>query len=228
MLIAVILVLIICVLLLSLSSYHQSVILSHLKRYGCDPTLYNLVRNAKQNTSGFCEQVRVETSTKNGKGGRYIIPILLTEYQRYQRQDQLRILKHLGFTPQKLMKFLDDKNISDNTDIIFGVDQNQGSGKIYLDYGHEDIALKCLETTGKVKLYKNKGNGKLAVNIVGSKLPIDGYHHRLDKPYRNRHGDYIYWVAELKDGSKTDYTRPYLLLIDVVDFLNYMVNLTDI
>lgn len=213
----VLLIFIVILLLMSLPYYHDRIIIAHLKRYSCNDKLYRLVSEAKNRCDGFVEAIRVETSTKNGRGRRYIIPILLSEFSRYQRADVLAILTHLGFTRKQYDAFVRDKRITPATDIILGVDGPKG--KLYLDYGDEDIALKCLESDGKIKYYMKKRKNLLEVKTDGK---ISGYHRQLDTPHANVHGDMIYWIAEGIDGSKSYYTRPYLPLIDLVDFINFV------
>lgn len=217
---------IIVISMLSLPSYHHRIITRHLQRYTCNDKLYQLVRQAKADCSGFVEGLRVETSTKNGKGCRYVIPILLSEFRRYDKAQRAGILKHLGFTQAQYDEFVDDERINAGTDLILGVDGDKG--KLYLDYGGENIALKCLESTGKVKYYTKRespvsgGADVLEVRTDNARGNIAGYHYRLDTPQTNEHGDSVYWVAENKDGSKSYYTRPYLPLVDLLDFINYV------
>jgi hypothetical protein len=213
---------VITILLMSLPTYHDKIIVSHLKKYVCDLTLYNLVKRAKTQCTGFCEQIRVETSTKNGKGCRYVIPLLLSEFKKYIPEHQRDILTYLGFNISQYEKFINDPKITPNSDIIVGIDD--GIGKLYLDYGDIKIALKCLESTGKIKFYQQSGK-LLKVTTTDQKYTkVSGYHYKLDKPYQNENGDYVYWVAESTDGSKSYYTRPYLPLIDVIDFMHLLGN----
>ena len=197
--------------------------MNHLQKYLCNPELYLKVKLAKDSTLGFTEAIRVETSTKDGKQNRYIIPILLSEFRRFSIQDKKSIIKFLGFTMDKYYRFIDDPNIGPNTDLILGVDGKKG--KLYLDYGHQNIKLKCLESNGKIKYYLKK-DSDLDSDILQVKIngKISGHHYRLETPRINNKGDYIYWVAEAVDGTKTYYTRPRLPLIDLVDFINYVKN----
>lgn len=218
----VILTFIIVIFILSLPSYHHTIISRHLKRYACNDRLYQLVRQAKAECRGFVEALRVETSTKNGKGCRYIVPVLLSEFRRYGAHQGV-ILDYLGFTRKQYDAFVDDKRIGPLTDLIMGVDGDKG--KLYLDYGDENIALKCLESGGKIKYYtKREGPVPGGADVLEVKTggKIAGYHYRLDTPQTNEHGDSVYWVAENKDGSKSYYTRPYLPLVDLVDFINFV------
>jgi len=203
--------------LVVLSKYHNHCIRRHLVKYQCDPTLYELIEKAKKSSSGFRERIRVETSTKDSEGGRYIIPILYVEYQHYKLEDQHAIISFLGFKDEVIAEFLDDKKIRPSTDIIFGVDK--GKGKIYLDYGGEDISLKCLESTGEIKIYKKTAKGDCNLRVKDGNGLVTGYHRRLKRPQRNKHGDYVYWVAESVDGRRAYYTRPYLPLIDLLDLV---------
>jgi hypothetical protein len=195
---------------------NHHIMINHLERYQCNLELYTLIKEAKKAATGeaFIETIRVETSTKGGKSGRYIIPLLLTEFKAYRTEDQQNILNHLGFTVDDYMNLLDDKEITEDTDIILGVDN--GKGKLYLDYGRDDIALKCLESTGHVKHYVKTDEAD--VLRVETTSGIAGHHYRLKDPPLNQHGDLIHWVAEATDGTKTFYTRPRLYVANFLDY----------
>ena len=223
--IIILLILLIVVAISSLPSYHNKIILEHLRKYHCNPKLYNLVLLAKNTTRGFTESVRIETSTKGERQGRYIIPILLSEFKRYPHEARENILGYLGFSVKQYEEFINDQLVGPNTDLIVGVDGKKG--KLYLDYGYDNIKLKCLESTGKVKYYiKQEDPSKdLDVLRVEANGKVAGYHYRMETPKKTADGDYIYWVAKSKDGTKTYYTRPELRLIDLVDFIKYASNI---
>lgn len=216
-------ILIVAVIIGWLPIYHNQIILRHLEHYKCNPQLYKLIRAAKTQHNDFTEAIRIETSVKDVNAGRYVIPILLSEFKTYRKADRVSIIKHLGFTMSQYREFIDDPKIRVDTDIILGVDLSKG--KLYLDYGDSAISLKCLESNGKVKNYIKEtppDSGNLVegdVLRVETKGKIAGYHYRIDTPYKNVDGDYVYWVARSSDGTKTYYTRPYLPLIDLVDFI---------
>lgn len=205
---------------------HHQVIVNHLKRYNCNPTLYLLVRHAKKtlgNAGEFTEVLRVESSIKWQKGqktdGRYIIPVLLSEFSKYSEKDKRNILNYLGFTIKQYKRFITDKNIGPGTDLILGVDGSKG--KLYLDYDMDQgIALKCLESTGKLKYYiKICGGDVLRVESNGNAV---GYHYRLKQPSLNEYGDRVYWIARGTDGSRTYYTRPHLWLVELIELIELL------
>ena len=215
-----------------LPRYHHHVIMKHLSTAECDSTLYLLVKAAKENIAGT-EACRVETSTKTlqcgtKNNGRYTIPVLLSEFQRYSTEHQSRIIRHLGFASGQYRDFIEEhKNkIIPNTDIIFGVDGSKG--KLYLDFGAPRRELVCIESTGKKKHYvsqstsakhqstnakhqstnaKHQSTNALTVYSGGK---IQGYHYPP-----GTHGKE--WTASNVDGSKTQYNRPYLPLIWIRD-----------
>ena len=212
------------VLVILLQWYHHHVILEYLKAYHCDPSLYNLIRTAKQGISR-AESIRVEASIKNGAGGRYIVPVLLTEYQRYNTDIKNQILRSVNITPTQLQDFLNDKKVTTGSDIIFGCDKDKG--KVYLDYGDTNkMELKCLESTGLVKRYTEtldapplKYSSSTVLQVVTGDI-IVGHHYYLEKPQNipeSTSKDTVYWIARTIDGTITYYTRPKLPLITILD-----------
>ena len=101
----------------------------HLKKYNCDNKLYAMVKMAKdelKHQNIFSEEIRIETSVKNHKDGRYTIPVLLTEFKLFSCKIRRKILKYLGFTEDQYLHFIRDKRITTNTDLILGIDNKKG------------------------------------------------------------------------------------------------------
>lgn len=212
--------------------WHHRIILKHLRRYHCNTELYDTIKDIKDKTSGT-EAIRVETSIKDGRDKRYVIPILFSEFQRYSRTDQDRLLFTVHISRADYTPFLAKhrNKIGTGTDIIFGMDGTKG--KIYLDFNQNEVELVCLESTGKVKTYTEilEQTETISPNYpikhtlkVESGGNITGYHYFLKTPQRIRDvADPVYWIGEelnRRTGTKPCYyTRPNLPLVTLRDFI---------
>jgi hypothetical protein len=200
-------------------SYHCYVIRKFLLKYNCDNGLYDAIFTAKSNArrNGIgVECIRVEASLKNGASGRYTIPILLTEFKRYTKEDITNILSTVHMSYIQYLEFIDDVNVIPNTDIIFGLDGTKG--KMYLDYGAAVMVSKCLESDGKEKRYRQVSSNKqykiIDVYTEGRRC---GEHYYLRSPIKIAGIDeYVYWIGYTESGV-TYYFRPYLPLLVPLD-----------
>ncbi len=210
---------IICIILTP--SYHKYVIYGFLRKYNCDVKLYEAVLKAKHNITKT-ECIRVEASIKNGKPGRYTIPILFSEFIRYTEVDQNNILHSVHITKEQYLAFVDDPQIIRNTDIIFGLDGDKG--KMYLDYGTRRMRSKCLESDGKTKEYYQVDSTEtynlIHVYVNGQ---MHGKHYYLKKPITVHNIDEkVYWIGH-SDSGTTYYFRPYLPLLTLMDVCNLYI-----
>jgi len=186
---------------------HQQNI-KHLGLNNCSVELYDIIHKVKKHNPGS-ETIRVETSTKITPSGkhirdRYVIPILLSEWNTYTVEQQSSILKKVGFSRSQLHQITDNhkEQIGKGTDIILGQEGNKG--KIYLDF--DSMELVCYEQgqplVSPTKTYKPEGNnGSDTLIVRDNNDNILGTHKRV-----NINKD-IYWISNLKSGTSY-YTRP--------------------
>jgi hypothetical protein len=202
--------------------YLNKVNITILQDNNCDPTLYNLIKQANLKTRAALS-LKVECSVKiidggkegTVKDGRYTVTLLLREWYGYSKPDKQAILAAVKFTKEQLDSILlkHDDEINRDSDIIFGIDQ--AVGKIYLDF---DGSLVCYESTGKIKYYTPDPEASAGSFNVKINNDIVGTHTRntTDLTYNNYP---VYWVGHA-DQSKTYYIRPWVAV--------YLTNLIDL
>lgn len=202
----IIVVLVVCMPYVLTWSHHR-IITAHLQSHNCDTSLYWAVRNAKSRVPR-AEALRVETSIKVVERkvigeGRYIIPVLLSEYNTFSQSDREAILAGVHMKQSEITELIG--SAGPRADIIFGVDGDKG--KVYIDQGTRPMRLTCLESDGTKKEYYEVHTTRpgvqrtLKVTKNGSAV---GHHYYLEKPMGA-----VYWIAKM-DGYTSYYTRPTL------------------
>jgi hypothetical protein len=174
----------------------------------CNLTLYHLIKNIKNQPGTFRERIRVEASCKNGRTGRYIVPILLSEFLSYKDHEQRIILSQVGYTLRQFKKILLTNRVDDNADIIFGLDGNKG--KLYLDNGTDLVCYQGCEVKPS-KIYRSSTRRREGISTILRVYNRNGCHianhYRLSNP-EWWSGWSLHWIAVNKNREITYYVRP--------------------
>ncbi len=138
-----------------------------INNYDVNKTLLNILKDHSDIIEGSIKYNLVD-GTINHK--RYTIPI-----QKYQLNDYLldRLINEVGY-PKEIKDIIKDEN--KNNDIIFGIDEQSNSLKLYIDKA-ENNKLDCFEynnsTLKKQKLYKVISNSE--AKLYAKKLNLEYY-----------------------------------------------------
>lgn len=219
--------LVIPIIVLSLNYTHHMTILHFLRNNNCSAELYQSIYHIKNKY--LTERPRIECSTKNGTTGRYVMPILLSEFQAYTHAEQCNILNTIGFTFQHYTHFIKSHQhqVTPSTDIILGMSPQ--IGKVYLDFDSLD-GLVCLEKyfdrefPHRVKYYRPP-NDSAANDAINHLLVTDN--KGTDLGYHQRQTGWVgAWNGYLPNGTlQTTYHRPSLYGISLVDICALLLQL---
>lgn len=181
-----------------------------LKDYNCDTKLFDYILNCKENLAkrknSYVCPVFIETSVKKNfktnkeSKGRYIIFIILEEFNNYTLVEKENIFKLVNFKFSEFEKLI--KNMDKISDIIFGYDGNKG--KVYLNETYTKKRLYCYENGGKIKYYKEVyPNVKYVYDTKDLNTIL-----KTDIRIRDKNNKFV-WHSHYQD-EMTTYYRPFI------------------
>lgn|SRR3990167_9253964 len=223
-----------------------NILSNFLDEYNCDKTLFNQICSYKlslKQSNIFVEYPRVETSIKYMKVmhkhklhiyksmKRYTLPIKVSEFNKYLPEWKHKLFELIGFKYSEYKNKCDQ--LSENDDIIFGLDGDAGIGKIYFDKHYKIISYETnllntentententKNTTKNTKTYIKQSND--IIHVLDKNNKFLGYHIRCTNWSMF---DNIYWIGYFEEYI-THYIRisPYLnVFIYIAELYNYI------
>ena len=126
-------------------------IIDFLDKYNCNKDLYYLLYDLFKDK----EKIIVETSIKNGKDGRYTIPILFKHFKELTIDQKNKIYDFIGFKIEI--------DIDDYDDIIFGIDTLDKDNEIKKIYFDTDKKIICYQSDKTIKIYEKLDNNTFKI-----------------------------------------------------------------